>query len=368
MQGIVVTAANEPDLASMFFDRDGEVSWTRCAPADVDAAVNAAGADPVAVVGVGVAGAGALVSAAAHGTVRGLVLWGSPLGADDIELIGEWPEVAVLGMADSSDRPGLAGATDAYLASAHPASDLFVGPLDDVACAHADAWAAARLRGSPRVEEVVFHSADGWELHGTRWLPEQDRPVPGAVLLHTGRSDRAAYSRLARLLADAGLAVLNFDWRGRGESINLGSYFDLSAETKEAAWEDALAAVEHLAAQAGVDAERIGMVGTVHGAEYAVRAAWRDPRVKAIVVLTGYRPKEPEEGPHLTGGKVDALYVTCTDHRVTTAAMKQLYDASRPGRAQYIEYPGAALGYQLFELDTSLEPRICGWLAEVLTR
>ena len=59
--------------------------------------------------------------------------------------------------------------------------------------------------------------------------------MPGVVLLHTGRSDRTAYARLERLLTDAGLAVLNIDWRGRGESTNLGTYFDLDDATKAAA-------------------------------------------------------------------------------------------------------------------------------------
>ena len=31
-----------------------------------------------------------------------------------------------------------------------------------------------------------------------------------------------------------------------------------------------------------------------------------------------------------------------------------------------IEYPGSALGYQLFEQDPALEPTIVTWLGEVL--
>ena len=78
--------------------------------------------------------------------------------------------------------------------------------------------------------EVSFTTVDGWIIHGTRRVPVRAEPVPGVVLLHTGRSDRAVYARTEQLLARfPGLAVLNVDWRGRGESINLGAYFELDA-------------------------------------------------------------------------------------------------------------------------------------------
>ena len=66
----------------------------------------------------------------------------------------------------------------------------------------------------------------------------------------------------------------------------------------------------------GVDAQRLGAVGVIHGAEHAVRAAADDGRVRAIVVLTGYRPVEPAETAYLTDPGVDVLYVTSTAHRV----------------------------------------------------
>ena len=326
------------------------------------------------VVGVGAAGSAALrAAAAADGSVCGVVLWDTLLEDDDLQLLGEWPEVAVLGVAHASDRDSLRWVSDAFLISAHRDSDLVVASMDDpgaddAALARVREWIADRSAVSAAVDEVVFAGVDGWELHGTRWLPQRDEPVPGVVLLHTGRSDRAAYTRLQRLLAEAGLAVLNLDWRGRGQSINQGSYFDLDEDTRNLAWQDALAALEHLAAQESVDETRLATVGTVHGAEYAVRAACRDERVVAVVLLTGYRPQDPNEAAHLTSGAVDTLYITCTAHRITTEAMRELHSASPPGRSQYVEYPGAALGYQLFELDHDLEPRVASWLAEVLNR
>lgn len=378
VHGIVVTESAESALAGRLAASGSGISWSQCLPGDLlgglpPSASTAGGADPCVVVGVGAAGSAALRAAAGDGSVCGVVLWDTPLEDDDLRLLGEWPEAAVLGVAHASDRRSLRWVTDAFLASPHRDSDLVVAgaddpSTDDATLARVRAWIVGRSAASARVEEVVIVGVDGWELHGTRWLPERDSPVPGVVLLHTGRSDRAAYARLQRLLAEAGLAVLNLDWRGRGESTNLGSYFDLAEDTRSAAWQDALAALDHLAAQESVDETRLATVGTVHGAEYAVRAACRDRRVVAVVLLTGYRPQAPNEAAHLTSGAVDTLYITCTGHRITTRAMRELHSASAPGRSQYVEYPGAALGYQLFELDPDLEPRVARWLAEVLNR
>ena len=376
--GIVITEGAKSTLAERLAAGGLDMSWSQCLSGDLvgglpAVAPTADGASQSVVVGVGAAGSAALRAAAGDGSVCGVVLWDTPLEDDDLRLLAEWPEVAVLGVAHASDRPSLRWVADAFLASAHPASDLIVASAadpaaDDAAIARVREWIAGRSAGAATVDEVVLAGVGGWELHGTRWLPQRDEPVPGVVLLHTGRSDRAAYARLQRLLAEAGLAVLNLDWRGRGQSINQGSYFDLDTDTRDAAWQDALAALDYLATQPSVDETRLATVGTVHGAEYAVRAACRDERVVAVVLLTGYRPQDPSEATHLTSGAVDTLYITCTDHRITTRAMRELHSASLLGRSQYLEYPGAALGYQLFELDHDLEPRVVGWLAEVLTR
>ncbi|MYA13776.1 MAG: alpha/beta hydrolase [Acidimicrobiaceae bacterium] len=369
---VVVFGEAESVLAEDLAAGGSGVSWSLCRPEEVSDRL-VASAQPAVVVGVGSAGSAALQAAADDGSVCGIVLWDTPLVGGDLELLGEWPEVAVLGVAHASDRHSLRSVADAFLASAHPDSDLVVAGVadsaaDDAATARVHSWIASRSNVSASAEEVAFAGADGWELHGTRWLPQRDSPVPGVVLLHTGRSDRAAYSRLQRLLAEAGLAVLNLDWRGRGESINQGSYFDLAPETRDLAWQDALAALDHLAGLETVDESRLATVGTVHGAEYAVRAACRDPRVVAVVLLTGYRPQDQSEATHLTSGAVDTLYIACTGHQITTQAMRELHSAAPPGRSQYLEYPGSALGYQLFELDHDLEPRVVGWLAEVLDR
>lgn len=370
-------AVEQPDAAAATLDArvDDGTNAARTSHGDGDGTGTPDGAgvtnDALCVVAVGAAGAATVRAAADHGSIAGLALWACPLGDDEVELLSEWPDLAVLAVADPADRAGLAGAADAYLAASHSRADLVVEDLSNPERAEAVATAAAewlgeRLGSAVQHREVMVTTDDGWEIHGTLSLPTATDPVPGVVVLHTGRSDRAAFAPLAARLTDRGLAVLNLDWRGRGASINQGRYFDLAGDVKEAAWRDAMAALALLGDEPGVDENRLAAVGAVHGAEYAARAAWRDRRVRAVVALTGYRPVEPEEQPHLVSGEVSAMYVTCTDHTITTAAMRELHEATPAGRSVYVEYPGAAIGYQLFELDGDLADRVADWVnAEV---
>ncbi|MBM12818.1 MAG: hypothetical protein CL759_12160 [Chloroflexi bacterium] len=313
--------------------------------------------------------AGDAVVAASHSNAaQGLVLWSPILDQLSSELLSEWDEMPILALANPAERIFLASAVDTYLASNNPTSELFIGKLNDAAMSFTVEWACERLESEVTVSEIALETQDGWQLSGTRSLPKADEPVPAVVLMHTGRSDRSIYTRLERLLARSGFAVLNLDWRGRGKSTNLGTYFELTEETKESAWQDAVAGFDYMASLDEVDETRLAGVGAVHGAEYVARAAWRNPDIRALVILTGYRPLERQERAHLTSTDISVLYVTCSGHQITTDAMKELHLQTPSGFSQYIEYPGAAIGYQLFQIDIQLESRIVDWLIETLSR
>jgi dienelactone hydrolase len=187
------------------------------------------------------------------------------------------------------------------------------------------------------------------------------------LLLHSGRSDRYVFARLERLLARAGFAVLNIDWRGRGKTTNKGTYLDLTKDERARGSLDAKAAIDYLASQPGVDNSRLGIVGVIHGAEHGVRASIGDPRVKALALLTGYVPLSEAESAHLTGGSVNVMYVTCTGHRQVTESMRRMYNATASKLTRLLVYEGGAIGYQLFELDERLEPAIVEWLKEAVS-
>lgn len=79
-------------------------------------------------------------------------------------------------------------------------------------------------------KELVTFSSGSFELVGFWDIPEQEPPYPAVICCHgfTGHhiEARRLYSRLARMLCDAGVAVFRFDHRGCGDSS--GDFFDFT--------------------------------------------------------------------------------------------------------------------------------------------
>jgi pimeloyl-ACP methyl ester carboxylesterase len=132
---------------------------------------------------------------------------------------------------------------------------------------------SVRLRDEPyRQHQVAFRSG-GARLVATVLVPSGARAVPGVALIQgAGTSSRAnVWSwTFADGLARRGLATLLPDKRGSGESEGdwLAADFDVLAA-------DAAAALRALRAQAGVDADRVGVLGLSQGGWVAPLAARR---------------------------------------------------------------------------------------------
>jgi hypothetical protein len=114
-----------------------------------------------------------------------------------------------------------------------------------------------------------------------------------------------------------------------------------------------------------VDANRIGVLGTIIGARYAMAALAEDPRIKTGVVLTGYIPTEKEKA-YLTTQNVPVLYITSRGHGAVTRSLTDMYRLTRDKGSELIVKDGGAIGYQLFELDEELLPRVVVWMKEKL--
>lgn len=122
----------------------------------------------------------------------------------------------------------------------------------------------------------------GERVAATLHLPDAT-PAPGVVMCHgfTGHRIEAhfLFVKAARALCDAGLAVLRFDFRGSGESA--GEFRDMTISGEIA---DALAALEFMRSEPGVDADRIALIGLSLGGLVAACAAARDGGVSALVL------------------------------------------------------------------------------------
>jgi uncharacterized protein len=132
---------------------------------------------------------------------------------------------------------------------------------------------------------VSFYS-EGIRLAGDIYLPPDlgaGERRAGIVLCHGYTGVRNIYlPDNARVLAEAGYVVLNFDYKGWGGSE--GPKTRLAPYSRVA---DVMAALSFLAAQREVDESRLGLYGTSYGGATVVWTAAIDPRVKCVVSVVG---------------------------------------------------------------------------------
>lgn len=120
-------------------------------------------------------------------------------------------------------------------------------------------------------------------IAATLVTPDAPGPFPAVLMLHGLGSSRDEVGNLfldaADLLAEHGIASLRIDFRGFGQSQG-----DTGAFTLERQAEDARTALDALAATAGIDPGRIGVLGFSFGAGAAIELAAAEPRrIRSLV-------------------------------------------------------------------------------------
>jgi len=325
------------------------------------------GTPRVTVIGVD-AGDVAVAVAAATSGVDSLVLINATLADESVDLIAELDQVSVLTVVDPLQRDRLANAVEGYLASTHDASSIVVDGVDaDMAATVVAHFVAAVDRAAIVVEEVTVMTADGWQLGADLHRPVATSiPRPAVVLMHSGRSDRTVFDRLANLIARAGLVALAIDWRGRGTSTNLGRFVDFTAEQQADVRLDVTAAYDFLAERTDVDSSRLGVLGVAHGAGFAANGAIGDPRTRALVMMTAIHRPDDQQREVLASGQVSGLFIASSRSSKSALSLRELYELTTGPRTRLLQYPEGVLGYQMFDLHPELEPAIVSWFKEVL--
>lgn len=126
-----------------------------------------------------------------------------------------------------------------------------------------------------RVIPTKFTS-EGQTLRGNFVLPDGSGVFSGICKFHgfPGSSDQVG--GIATRLAEAGFAVLTFDFRGFRSSEG---HFRLAGEIK-----DAQAAVKHFMASGHISPEWIGIYAASYGASVAIMEAINNPLITAVVL------------------------------------------------------------------------------------
>ena len=133
---------------------------------------------------------------------------------------------------------------------------------------------------SPSVEEPVVFSCEGDRLIGVLHRP--NHPQTTGVVVVTGApqyriGSHRQYVLLGRRLAEAGFAVLRFDYRGMGDSE--GEFVGF-----EGVEDDIRAAIDCFFEEVG-ELRRIALWGLCDGASAAAFYAALDRRVGALILI-----------------------------------------------------------------------------------
>jgi uncharacterized protein len=119
------------------------------------------------------------------------------------------------------------------------------------------------------------------------WLPDDEPPYPGIVVVHGAGSRKENHADFARLAIASGWAALTFDLPGHGES---------EPEMTGAAV-DAVASMAHLLeVQEGVDENRVAVRGSSLGGFLALCAAAAAPEIAGVIAIC------PASEDHLARG------------------------------------------------------------------
>jgi alpha/beta superfamily hydrolase len=134
-----------------------------------------------------------------------------------------------------------------------------------------------------RQTAIWFHSGT-LNIHGYCYYPDDEGTYPAVVLCHPhplngGSMSNLVIRTLGKALADRSMIAVMFNFRGVGKSE--GSYGAGIGEQ-----EDLIAALNWTVAQKEVDKDKLGVAGYSFGGSVTLPVAGRDPRVKAVALIS----------------------------------------------------------------------------------
>lgn len=318
-------------------------------------------------------------------SVQALVLISGSVGPSGQAYLRSDRSVPLLGVVGKNDKDSFLAAAENFALSPNDSSDILIevgygagmfshtrGLEENVV-----SWLDKNLNGLGSEKEVSFQSKDGWVLRGKVRIPHGGASadkVPGVVMVHGARHDQQTYQRLSQELAKAGIASLRFDWRGKGLSISEGrpSYgIDMPDAEGQKVFLDVRAAIDSLASELNVDAQRIGLIAATAGTDFALRAAAGDDRIQTMVLLTSAGAPEGDAQDFLVKRGKPILAVASTEdvnyNRGSLAEeTRKTYLLSTSKESELLLYEDAGRGSEMFKSKPELQRMVLRWFVDKL--
>ncbi len=155
----------------------------------------------------------------------------------------------------------------------------------DTAPSAASGVSAPSAESSPELRFHDIPGSGGITLKGNVFTPSGATPgrtYPLIVLPSSWGMPQIEYVAQARKLADTGYVVVSYTTRGfwlSGGQIEVAGPLDVA---------DVSAVIDWALAHSPADADRIGVAGVSYGAGISLLASAHDPRIKAVVALSGW--------------------------------------------------------------------------------
>jgi alpha-beta hydrolase superfamily lysophospholipase len=214
------------------------------------------------------------------------------------------------------------------------------------------------------IKEVNFKTRDGFTIYGTYYKPNVTN-AKSLILLHMLRTDRSYWRSFAYKLMNKGYAVIAIDLRGHGQSLNKDgtstSWQSFTDQDFNYMILDIAAAKQFLSKQAGIDKNKIGVIGASIGANAALNYAANDTDIDVLVLLSpglDYHGVKTENAMKKYDRPV--LIVVSSEDESSMSSSQVLYDAAQ-GEKDLKVYNNAGHGTNMFT-DTDLDQVILDWL------
>jgi dienelactone hydrolase len=231
-------------------------------------------------------------------------------------------------------------------------------------------WLKANVGALGTETEISFKTDDGWTLRGNFFAPDGmgAQKAPGVIFVHGQNHDAQAWYYLAQEVAKSGLPVLIFDRRANGKSVwEKGPTPEGSGNGNPL---DVKAAINFMALQKSVDANRLALVSATALATAVIEVAVADSRVKTIVGMSLYGATDAAKQSIAKSDLPLFLMASTTDVNADGGSLadasRELHRLSKSKDTELIMYDDGGRGSNMPQVKPELTGMVVRWLNEKL--